>query len=83
MDTISIRASFDYIRKDNQLMYSVVLLDTETKKELTLLCKAKNNQVPSWVGMKQGQLLDITYHVTEGGNFVLDAAQKVEDEPIC
>ena len=56
MDTMKLRATFDYIRRDNQLMYSVVLLDTETKDELTLLCKAKNNKVPSWVGMKQGQV---------------------------
>ena len=83
MDTLKLRVSFDYIRKDNQLMYTVVMLDTETKKELTLLCKAKNNSVPSWVGMKKGQLMDITYHMTEGGNFVLDTAQKVEAEPIC
>ena len=83
MDTMKLRATFDYIRRDNQLMYSVVLLDTETKDELTLLCKAKNNKVPSWVGMKQGQELDITYHMTEGGNLILDTAQKVEEGPVC
>lgn len=81
MDTFKLRASFDYIRKDNQLMYSVVLVDTVTNDELTLLCKVKNSKVPSWVGMKKGQIMDITYHMTEGGNFVLDTAQKVEEEP--
>ena len=79
MNSYKLRASFDYIRKDNPLMYSVVMIDTATSDELTLLCKARNNNVPSWVGMKQGQIMDITYHMTEGGNFVLDAANKVEE----
>ena len=71
---------FDLLRRDTAVTYTIIAFNQDDGREVTFLCSSKNHHAPRWAEIKPGDTLEVHYHVTEGGNYVLDSAEKIETE---
>ena len=72
------RVKFDLLRRDTPVTYTIIVFNQEDGQEIDFLCRSKNRHAPHWADVKPGDILEVHYHVTEGGNYVLDSAEKIE-----